>query len=281
MVTSSGSVGAHIEKACSTSPTAGPTKNIAPPKNRGTANRSSSIEETIPKPRWPPRTAQNSSGSLAAVICLISPSAVTISTERTWSAANPCRRARCPIPPPRVYPTTPTPDDDPDSGARPWGTAASITLRHRAPAATRATRATGSTSTPCMLLVVTNTVPSDDAAAPCPVAWTATWSPSSWANRTAAEMSAASSAASTTAGRWVTAVLNPAVAIAVAAASPPSCTAPDTRGASRSRMSDMVISSPLVPAATCGRARSTVRLRLASGDEESAQSWTSDSGSGG
>jgi hypothetical protein len=55
---------------------------------------------TIPKLPLPPRSAQNSSGSVAA------------STVRI----------------------APAPDDEPDSGARPCAAAASITCRQRAPA---------------------------------------------------------------------------------------------------------------------------------------------------
>ena len=64
--------------------------------------RSNSRAVATPKRPWPPRTAQNSSGSLAAVTRWTRPSAATSSTARTWSAAKPCRRARWPMPPPRV-----------------------------------------------------------------------------------------------------------------------------------------------------------------------------------
>ena len=102
MVTSSGSVGAQVAKARSTRSTSAGPNTIAPPKNSGSGTRSNSSAVAMPNRPWPPRTAQKSSGSVWAVTLRIRPSAVTSSTAVTWSAANPCRRARCPIPPPRL-----------------------------------------------------------------------------------------------------------------------------------------------------------------------------------
>ena len=116
-----------------------------------------------------------------------------------------------------------------------------MTDRHRTPAPTRAVPRSGSTCTSCIREVVTSTAPSTGSAAPWPVAWTATGSPDSRAYRTAAATSAAFSAATTTLGRWVTAVLNPAASVA-AAGSLPSSTVPATWRRSRSRAPDVSMS---------------------------------------
>ena len=76
-------------------------KNIAPAVSSGSANRRNSIAVTTPKLPPPPRTAQNRSGSVSASTRRSTPSAVTMSTARTASAARPCLRPSQLMPPPR------------------------------------------------------------------------------------------------------------------------------------------------------------------------------------
>ena len=156
----------------------------------------------MPKRPCPPRTAQNSSGSLCGgdpVADLpvgghqldrghvvgreaVAPGEVAHATaERVADHADARRRSRQ-----RRQPVGDGGVDD-----RPPATP-------RPPPAR--VRPTGSTRTPCIRLVVTSTAPSTGAAAPCPVAWTATGRPLSRAYRTAAATSARCSAATTTDG---------------------------------------------------------------------------------
>ena len=80
VLTSSGSVGAHSRKACSTAGASSPAKKMPPPNSEGTGTSSISSAVTMPKLPLPPRTAQNSSGSDSAQTRRSRPSAVTIST---------------------------------------------------------------------------------------------------------------------------------------------------------------------------------------------------------
>lgn len=110
----------------------------------------------------------------------------------------------------RVYPTTPTPGDEPFSGARPYGSAAATTSPQRTPAWTRAVRATGSIVTPSIRRVVIRTPPSHGPGTPCPVVCTSTGSPAPAAYVTAATTSPAEAAPTTTSGRRANPVWNPA-----------------------------------------------------------------------
>src|SRR5579884_4334215 len=96
---------------------------------------------------------------------------------------------------------------EPASGTRPCSAAAGTTSCQRVPARTRARRVLGSMWTPTMREVRTRIVSSSDPrlAAPCPVAWAATRSPSRRARPTTAAMSSATTGNATAAGRWLTA----------------------------------------------------------------------------
>ncbi len=158
------------------------------------------IEVTTPKLPLPPRSAQNRSGSRPASTVRTMPSAVTTVISRTWSAAKPKVLAIGPTPPPRVKPTTPTEVAEPQSGARSYAAAAATTSVQVQPAPIRAVQAKGSTSSSRILDVVISSAPSAAWTAPWPVAWTATGSPRSAANRTAAATSSSQVAATMRAG---------------------------------------------------------------------------------
>src|SRR4029453_16287960 len=79
---------------------------------KGTQRNSNSV--TIPKLPPPPRTPQNRSAFRSALACKNSPSAVTRSTETSWSIDNPCLRMIQPVPPPGGAPRPPPrPANDP------------------------------------------------------------------------------------------------------------------------------------------------------------------------
>ena len=77
-----------------------------------------------------------------------SPSAVTRSTETSWSTDNPCLRMIQPIPPPSVSPATPVCVTMPDGTASPNACVSRSSSPSRTPACTRAVRCSGSTRTP-------------------------------------------------------------------------------------------------------------------------------------
>ena len=80
-----------------------------------------------------------------------SPSAVTRSTARRLSTVRPCRRMRCPKPPPSVSPPMPGVADRPARGGEPVPLGGEVELATTArPPAARATRAAGSTDTAFM-----------------------------------------------------------------------------------------------------------------------------------
>ena len=164
--------------------------------------RSNSSEVTTPRPRPPPRTAQNRSVCSSRLAVRTMPSAVTISTERRLSQLRPWVRIITPSPPPRVRPATPVTDTSPPGVASPWTWVARSTSPQVAPACTRAVRAVALTWT-ARMAERSMTRPSSQTALP------ATWWPpprmlvtGRWcrATRTASTTSATSAQRAMTAG---------------------------------------------------------------------------------
>ncbi len=152
-----------------------------------TGNTCVSMAVTMPKFPLVPRTAKNSSGSVSAVTLRARPSAVTISRALTYSEAQPSERPRNGLwPPPSMNPVAPTVGDEPIMGASPDGVTASSTSCHRAPPPKRTCRASTSTLTVRIRLVLTTTISSSWSATMCPPPRTATPRPLSAAKRIAA-----------------------------------------------------------------------------------------------
>jgi hypothetical protein len=182
-----------------------PTGQYSPPAYTSAAGTSRIVSAvTTPKFGPPPHTAQNRSGSVSRSTRRSWPSAVTMSTTSTESAARPKRRTSQPLPPPRQKPTAPSPEVEPDSGAWPCGAAASTTSRQRAPAPVTAVPAAASMLTWFNADVSISTPAVAAVSAPCPVACTRIRSPSAPAIRTTDSTSVASLAATTSAGACLT-----------------------------------------------------------------------------
>src|SRR5215210_9593480 len=100
--------------------------------------------------------------------------------------------------------TTPTSGEEPASGARPRSEAGAVTSIQSVPAATRATRAAASISTPRISCVLTRIVSARVSKAPAlwPVPCAVTRSPRSLANSTIAMTSSVECGMATAAGRW-------------------------------------------------------------------------------
>ena len=103
---------------------------------------------TIPKLPPPPRTPQKRSAFSSALALTNSPSAVTRSTETSWSTDSPYLRMIQPIPPPSVSPATPVCVTMPEGTASPNACVSRSSSPSRTPACTRAVRCSGSTRTP-------------------------------------------------------------------------------------------------------------------------------------
>ena len=121
----------------------GPASTCVP---SGTQRNSNSV--TIPKLPPPPRSPQKSSAFSSALALTNSPSAVTRSTETSWSTERPCLRMIQPIPPPSVRPATPVCVTIPDGTASPNACVSRSSSPSSTPACTRAVRRSGSTRTP-------------------------------------------------------------------------------------------------------------------------------------
>ena len=102
----------------------------------------------MPKLPPPPRTPQKRSAFSSALAFTNSPSAVTRSTETSWSIVSPCLRMIQPMPPPSVSPATPVCVTMPDGTASPNACVSWSSSPSRTPACTRAVRASGSTRMP-------------------------------------------------------------------------------------------------------------------------------------
>ena len=88
------------------------------------------------------------SGFSVALVSSSCPSAVTMSTEVSWSQDRPKRRATRPNPPPKVKPPAPVCDTVPVVVTRPNGSVSRSRSPRSAPPPTRASRSVGSTRTP-------------------------------------------------------------------------------------------------------------------------------------
>ena len=159
---------------------------------------------TMPKSPPPPRSAQNSSGSLRSVTRMCSPSGSTSSTARTWLAARPYFRPNQLNPPPRVYPTTDGSPELPGRPVSPVPDSAALRSLHRTPASMRAVRPATSTDNPRNAVVRSRIVPSTAVVAACPTGCAVTLIPYRFANRTAATMSSTPVTCTTASGRWST-----------------------------------------------------------------------------
>ncbi len=103
-----GPAGAKSRRTRSTSGASARGQKTGPPSTIGPTGWSRySKAVAIPKLPPPPRSPQNSSGSVQASTCSGSPSAVTRSTESRLSTVRPSLRMRWPSPPPRVSPPMP------------------------------------------------------------------------------------------------------------------------------------------------------------------------------
>ncbi len=161
----------------------------------------------MPKLPPPPRSPQNSSGSLTASTRTRSASAVTRSTARRLSTVSPCRRIRYPIPPPSVSPPIPTLLTVPPVVASPYRCVARSSSDQTTPPAARATRAAGSTDTAfmCDRSIMTPPSHTEWPRTECPPPRTETGSSRSRANRSAAWTSSAPAQRAIRAGRRSTA----------------------------------------------------------------------------
>ena len=142
----------------------------------------------MPKLPPPPRTPQNRSEFRSLLAWTNSPSAVTRSTEMSWSIDNPCLRMIQPIPPPSVSPATPVWVTMPDGTARPNAWVSRSRSPSSAPACTRAVRASGSTRIPFISerSITTASSATEKPGNECPPLRTATGSPLVRPNFTAA-----------------------------------------------------------------------------------------------
>ena len=138
VVISSGALRVHSCQVRSTSAWRSYGHRNMPAYTSAYGYRRNSIAVTTPKFPPPPRSAQNRSAWSSAVARTSAPSGVTSSIAVTLFAARPCLRESQLRPPPSVYPTTPTSGEEPESGKRPCGVAASLTSSHSVPACTRA-----------------------------------------------------------------------------------------------------------------------------------------------
>ena len=89
---------------------------------------------TTPKFEPAPRTAQNRSGFSDSLAVTNSPSAVTNSTDSSWSIVSPYLRINQPMPPPRVNPASPVVVTMPAGTANPNGWVAWSSSPRRTPA---------------------------------------------------------------------------------------------------------------------------------------------------
>lgn len=101
-VSVSGAVSVSTRNADSTSCACAASKCRPPPWTTGTGTSPTAMPVTTPSGARLPRSAQNRSGSCAAVTWRSRPSAVTTSSAGTWSAAYPNVLPSNPIPPPSV-----------------------------------------------------------------------------------------------------------------------------------------------------------------------------------
>ena len=146
----------------------------------------------MPKFPPPPRSPQNSSGCSVALAVMISPLAVTTSTESRLSQAVPCLRASQPMPPPSVSPAMPVVATNPPVVASPNSCVSRSNSPQVTPGRARAVPASGSTRTP-FIPDRSMTMPSSQTAFPAtlwPPPRTATRRPCSLAKVTAATTSA-------------------------------------------------------------------------------------------
>src|SRR5215211_7131712 len=90
----------------------GPASTIGP-----TGLRRNSNSVTMPKLPPPPRSPQKSSGFSVSLALTSSPSAVTRSTDRSWSMVSPYLRISQLIPPPKASPESPVCVTMPDGTA--------------------------------------------------------------------------------------------------------------------------------------------------------------------
>ena len=205
-VTSFGTVRTHSRHACSTSAARSIGKKRTPAFTSVNSNSRNSIAVTTPNEPPPPRSAQKSSGSFSASTRRCTPSAVTSSIASTLLAASPRERACQLMPPPRLYPTTPTSGAEPASAVSPCSKAFGTTSIQSAPASARARFAVASIVTPRIIEVLSRIVPSSgpSGAALWPVPCGATRSPRAHAASMVAWTSATEAARTTAVGRWST-----------------------------------------------------------------------------
>jgi hypothetical protein len=147
---------------------------------------------TIPKFPPAPRTPQNRSLFSVALALTSSPSAVTKSTDRSWSIVKPYLRINQPIPPPSVRPASPVCVTTPAGTASPKACVSRSSSPSRTPACARTVRPARSTRTP-FIRERSITSPSSHTDKPgrlWPPPRTATASPTRRAKRTASMTSA-------------------------------------------------------------------------------------------
>lgn len=130
--------------------------------------RPNSKDVTAPRPRPPPRAAQNSSGSSSRLTVRTVPSAVTIPSERTLSQLRPNVRITKPKPPPSVRPAIPLAEISPPGAARARNWVSRSNSPQVTPAWARAVRAAGSTCTPFMC---DRSITSPSSHTPLPATW--------------------------------------------------------------------------------------------------------------